>query len=47
MLLGYTFCIKKLKFLMQFSCSNTYYKRPDVHAYKGNLFTPFMSIYTK
>ena len=47
MLLEYKFCIKKLKFLIQFSCSTTYYKRPDVHAYKSNLFTPSMSIYSK
>ena len=37
MVLEHKLCIQKWKFLIL--CSNTYYKRPEVQADKGNLFT--------
>ena len=45
MVLEHKFCIQKWKILIL--CSNTYYKRPEVHADNGNLFTFSMSICTK
>ena len=42
MVLEHKFCIQKWKFFIL--CSNTYYKRPEVQADKGNLFTFSMSI---
>ena len=43
MVLEYKFCIKKWKFLIG-TCFNTYYKKTEIQADKGNLFSFSMSI---